>query len=65
MQDWAVEEDDNWWAADKEESEAEGLGGSRSADRMYDPASSGANHHELDRDDGYSYVGTGAAGDIL
>ena len=56
IQNWAGEEDDNWWAADKEQSEAEALGGSRSGNRMCDPASSGAIHHELDRDDGYSYV---------
>ena len=64
IQNWACEEDDNWWAADTEEYEVEALGGSRSGNRMFDPASSGAIHHELDRDDGYSSVGTDAAGDI-
>ena len=57
MQDWTGEEDDNWWATDKEELEAGAPGGSRFGNRMYDPASSGAVHHELDRDDGYSHVG--------
>ena len=31
---------------------------------MYDPTVSGTTHHELDRDDGYSYVGSDAAGDV-
>ena len=30
----------------------------------YDPTVAGATHHELDRDDGYSYVGSDVAGDV-
>ena len=64
IQDWADEEGDNWWTDDRTGSDKEGPGGLRSGNRMYDPTVSGTTHHELDRDDGYSYVGSDAAGDV-
>jgi polyhydroxyalkanoate synthesis regulator phasin len=64
IQDWADQEGEQWWSGEETEHDKEGHGESRSGNRMSDPTPSGPTYHELDREDGYSHVGSEAAGDV-
>ena len=64
LRDWGYDEEEDWWTADQATHEAEGPGRLRSGNRMSDQASAGVVHHDPERDDGLSFVGVDAAGDI-
>ena len=64
VRDWGYDEEEEWWTADQATQGVEAPGGSRSGNRKGDHASANVVHHDLEREDGLSLVGTDAVGDI-